>query len=78
MADMNALYSRLAAADEARDAAALAAVAWQIYGLLATAAADLCALRVRFRVYAARPYGTDSQQRLSPRAARAVVHANSV
>jgi hypothetical protein len=75
MADMNALYIRLAAADEARDAAALAAVAWQIYGLLATTAADLCALRVRFRVYAACPHGSDRQQRLAPREARAVVHA---
>ena len=29
MADINALYSSLLAADEARDAAALTAVAWQ-------------------------------------------------
>lgn len=59
---MNALYSRLAAADEARDAAALAALAWQIYGLLATTAADLYALRVRFRVYADGPHGSNRQQ----------------
>jgi hypothetical protein len=45
MADINALYSSLLAADEARDAAALAAVAWQMYGQLATTAADLGALR---------------------------------
>jgi len=74
MADMNALYSRLAAADEARDAAALAALAWQIYGLLATTAADLYALRVRFRVYAACAHGSDRQQWLAPRAARAAGH----
>ena len=36
MADMNALYSSLLAADEAGDAAALAAVAWQMYGQLGT------------------------------------------
>jgi WhiB family redox-sensing transcriptional regulator len=55
MADINALYSSLLAADEARDTAALAAVGWQIYGELATTAADLGALRARFRVYAAAP-----------------------
>jgi WhiB family transcriptional regulator, redox-sensing transcriptional regulator len=55
MADINALYSSLLAADEARDAAALAAVAWQMYGQLATTAADLGALRARFRVHAALP-----------------------
>jgi hypothetical protein len=51
VADVNALYASLLAADEARDAAALAAlaaVAWQVYGQLATAAADLGALRARF------------------------------
>src|SRR6516165_4908031 len=36
MADINALYASLLAADEARDAAALAAVTWQMYGQLAT------------------------------------------
>src|SRR5262245_21074812 len=41
MADINALYDSLLAADEARDAATLAAVAWQMYGQLATTAADL-------------------------------------
>ena len=55
MADSNALYASLLAADEASDAAALAAVAWQMYGELATTAADLGALRARFRVYAAAP-----------------------
>jgi hypothetical protein len=55
MADIDALYSRLLAADEARDAAALAALAWQMYGQLATTAADLGALRARFRVYEAAP-----------------------
>lgn len=55
MANINALYRSLLAADEAGDAAALAAVAWQVYGELATTAADLGALRARFRVYAASP-----------------------
>jgi WhiB family redox-sensing transcriptional regulator len=50
MADIDALYCRLLAADEARDAPALAAMAWQMYGQLATTAADLGALRARFRV----------------------------
>ena len=51
----DALYRSLLAADEAGDAAALAVVAWQVYGQLATTAADLSALRARFRVYAASP-----------------------
>jgi len=55
MADINALYCSLLAADEARDAPAVTAVAWQMYGQLATTAADLGALRARFRVYAAAP-----------------------
>ncbi len=66
MADINALYASLLAADEARDAAALAAVAWQMYGQLATTAADLGALRARFRVYAAAPH--EGGRRLAPRA----------
>ena len=45
-------------ADEARDAAALTAVAWQMYGELATTAADLGALRARFRIYAAAPHAS--------------------
>jgi hypothetical protein len=61
MADSNALYASLLAADEARDAAALTAVAWQMYGQLATTAADLGALRARFRLYAAAPH-TSSRQ----------------
>jgi len=68
MADINALYSSLLAADEARDAAALTAVAWQVYGELATTAADLGALRARFRVYAAA--GPAPARRLRSRAAR--------
>ena len=56
MADINGLYGSLLAADEAGDAAALAALAWQMYGQLATTAADLAALRARFRVYAAAPH----------------------
>jgi len=68
MADINALYASLLTADEARDAAALTAVAWQIYGELATTAADLGALRARFRVYAAAPHA--SGRRSAPRAAR--------
>jgi hypothetical protein len=61
MADINALYSGLLAADEAGDAAALAAVAWQMYGQLATTAADLGALRARFRIYAAAPHASGRQ-----------------
>src|SRR6516164_11750732 len=61
MADINALYSRLLAVDEACDAPALAAVAWQIYGQLAMTAADLGALRARFRVYAAAPQASGSR-----------------
>ena len=63
MADIDALYGSLLAADEAGDAAALAAVAWQMYGQLATTAADLGALRARFRVYAAAPYVSDRRRR---------------
>ena len=68
MADINALYRSPLAADEARDAAALTAVAWQVYGELATTAADLGALRARFRVYVeppaqgARPSGNGQRQ----------------
>jgi WhiB family transcriptional regulator, redox-sensing transcriptional regulator len=64
MADIDALYCSLLAADEARDTAALTAVAWQVYGELATTAADLGALRARFRVYAAAPHA--SGRRLAP------------
>jgi len=69
MADINALYSSLLAADEAGDAAVLAAVAWQMYGQLATTAADLDALRARFRVYAASPHASGGRRSAS-RAAR--------
>jgi len=62
VADVDALYASLLAADEARDAAALAAVAWQVYGQLATAAADLGALRARFWVYAAAPHASGGRQ----------------
>jgi len=65
MADINGLYGSLLAAG---DAAALAALAWQIYGQLATTAADLGALRARFRIYAAAPH--PSSRRPAPRAAR--------
>lgn len=68
MADINALYASLLAADEAGDAVALAAVAWQMHGELATTAADLGALRGRFRVYAAAPHA--SGRRLAPPGAR--------
>ena len=70
MADMNALYSSLLAADEARDAAALAALAWQMYGQLATTTADLGALRARFRVYLATSHASD-RWRPAPRAVQA-------
>ena len=69
MADSNALYASLLAADEAGDAAALAAVAWQIYGELATTAAELGALRARFRIYAAAPHAS-GRRWPAPRAAR--------
>jgi WhiB family redox-sensing transcriptional regulator len=68
MADINALYCSLLAADEARDAAALAEVAWQMYGQLATTAADLGALRARFRVYAAVPQASGRRWPASRRA----------
>jgi len=68
MADIDGLYGSLLAADEAGDAAALAALAWQMYGQLATTAADLGALRARFRVYAAAPHA--SGRRPAPWAAR--------
>src|SRR5215469_11504319 len=69
MADINALYSRLLAVDDACHAPALAAVAWQMYGQLATTAADLGALRARFRVYAAAPQAS-GRQRPTPRRAQ--------
>jgi hypothetical protein len=47
--DMDVLYTRLADADQARDAETLAAVAWELYGLLGTVSAELTALRARFR-----------------------------
>jgi hypothetical protein len=72
-ADINAWYSRLLAADEARDAAALAAVAWQMYGQLAATAADLGALQARFRAYAAAPRASGRRRpaREEPRSATA-------
>ena len=45
--DMDALYGRLAEADETDDAKALAALAWELYGLLGLEEADLNCLRVR-------------------------------
>src|SRR5499427_797796 len=68
MADINALYRSLLAADEAHDAAALTAVAWQMYGQLATAAANLGALRARFRVYAVVPQASGMRWSASRRA----------
>lgn len=68
MADINALYASLLEADEAGDTAALAAVAWQMYGHLATTAADLGALRARFRVYAAASHASGRQWPASPAA----------
>jgi hypothetical protein len=58
MAEINALYSSLPAADEARDAAALPAVAWQMHGQPATTAADLGAIVPRKRPRG-RPRKTD-------------------
>lgn len=45
--DMDAFYTRLAEADEAGDAQALAALAWELYGFLGAVMADLNALRAR-------------------------------
>jgi hypothetical protein len=75
MADINALYRRLLTADEVGDTAALAAVAWQIYAELATTAADLGALRARFRVYAAAPHAGDRLGPAGLRTARTSAHA---
>ena len=47
MPDMQALYSRLAEADEDGDATALAALAWELYGLLGLDEDDLSSLRAR-------------------------------
>lgn len=47
--DLDTLYSRLAAADEAADATALAALAWELYGLAGSLIADRDALRARLR-----------------------------
>jgi hypothetical protein len=47
MPDMDALYSRLAEADECGDAKALAALAWELYGLLGLDEGDLNSLRTR-------------------------------
>ena len=66
MADINVLYASLLAADEARDTAALTAVAWQMYGQLATTAADLGALRARFRVYATAPHASSRRRPAVP------------
>src|SRR6516164_7045508 len=68
MADINAAYYSLLAADEAGDTAAVAAVAWQIYGQLATTAADLGALPARFRVYTAAPQASGRRRSASGRA----------
>ena len=70
MADIDALYCGLLKADEASDARALAEVAWQMYGQLATTAADLRALRARFRVYTAAQQAS-SMRRPASRRARA-------
>ena len=71
MADINVLYRSLLAADEADDAAALAAVAWQVYGQLTTTAAELGTLRARFRIYAASPHASGRRRPTLP-AARTV------
>jgi hypothetical protein len=56
MADINASHASLLAADEARDAAALTAVAWQMYGELAATAAP-CARRLAPRGAQTDAYG---------------------
>jgi hypothetical protein len=42
---LDALYGALSAADEAQDAEALAALAWQLYGELGSTRSDLNAAR---------------------------------
>ena len=53
MPDMDALYGRLAEADETEDAKALAALAWELYGLLGLGEAGLNALRARLHQFLA-------------------------
>ncbi len=50
-------------------------VAWQVYGQLATTAADLGALRARFRVYAASPDAGGRRRPTGLRAAQTGVGA---
>ena len=47
--DMDALYSRLAEADEAENSKVLAALAWHLYGLAGSLVADRDALRAGLR-----------------------------
>ena len=47
--DLDALYSCLTEADETGNADALAALAWELYGLLGPLVADRDALRARLR-----------------------------
>jgi hypothetical protein len=52
---MDDFYSRLAEADEADDTAALAALAWELYGLVGSLAADRNFLRAELHQVLAGP-----------------------
>jgi hypothetical protein len=60
--DMDALYSRLIEADQAQDSNALAALAWELYGLLGSLAADRNALRGRLHQMLATTAGRQLRQ----------------
>lgn len=63
---MDDLYNRLAEADEADDTAALATLAWGLYGLVGSLAADRNSLRAELQqVLAGRVSGSRSA-RLGP------------
>lgn len=60
--DLDALYSRLAEADEAQDTKTLAALAWELYGLLGSLVADRNALRARLHEALATTAGRQLRQ----------------
>jgi hypothetical protein len=64
--DMDALYSRLAEADETEDAKALATLAWELYGLLGLDEADLNAHRARLQQLLPPLHGTMALNPCSP------------
>jgi hypothetical protein len=60
--DLDALYGRLAEADEAEDTKTLAALAWALYGLLGSLVADRNALRARLHQMLATTAGRELRQ----------------